>query len=187
MISGDDAMEVTLTKVEAARQQMRAAIELWFRGDHVPAQALAYAAYEIVHRYCKRNGVHGLIYDTKVIADKKQRNEINLVLKDVPNWIKHAEIDQEFEGTKTLVPMHTQLFLMVSCIGLMRTKTIKLRAHEAALIYWHVMHHADWFPEKIVINSVPPDKDQEFRKLAPEHFLPAFLNFWSEGGVYVVN
>ena len=176
---------IRFTKVEAARRQLRAAIELWFKDDHIPAQGLAYASYEIVHRYCKRKGIHGLVYDTEAIPDKTVRNRINVALKDTPNWIKHANQDEEFSGSKELDPMLTQLFLMGALIGLMRANE-KLRAFEAAFIFWHYLHHPDWFPENMGVKGIPQDMAENMRSLSRPEFLPRFIDFWSEGNIYLV-
>jgi hypothetical protein len=178
-------MDITFTKVEAARAQIRAAIDLWFHEDEIPAQALAYASYEIVHRYCKKKGVHGLVYDTPIVPDKDKRNQINLILKDVPNWIKHAERDEEFVGTKTLNPLVTQVFIMASLIGLMRTGE-KLRSYEAAYVYWHWFHNRDWFPPEMSVKGIPPETAEQMRSFPRQQFLRTFLDLWIEGGRYVV-
>jgi hypothetical protein len=56
---------ITVSKLDAARRQLRAAIRLWFQGeDPVAIHTLISAAHEIVHTLFKRAGLHGLMFDT---------------------------------------------------------------------------------------------------------------------------
>ena len=50
-----DRTKITVTKLDAARRQLRTAIRLWFNdGDLVAIHTLAFAAYEIIHVVSKK-------------------------------------------------------------------------------------------------------------------------------------
>src|SRR5580704_11433462 len=84
-----------ISKLDAARRQLRTAITLWFNNDDpVSAHTLACAAYEIVHAVSKArdpNRPDLLIDSAKVRPDK--RREVNALLRDGANFFKHADRD----------------------------------------------------------------------------------------------
>ena len=85
----DDA-EITLTKLDAAKRQLRTAIRLWFEdGDPVSVHALAYAAYEIAHVVSKKRNHtrRDLIYDSLAVKDE-YRAEFNISIKKHANFFK---------------------------------------------------------------------------------------------------
>jgi len=111
---------ISLTKFDAARRQLRTAIELWFNdGDPVSIYALVYAAHEIIHRLYRLKGLSDLLYDTSVFP-KNIRAIANKAIKDVPNWIKHAEHEEEMDEIKTFNPWICDLLLMVCVVGIVR-------------------------------------------------------------------
>ncbi len=82
---------ITLTKMEAARRQLRSAIELWFaEGDPVSVHTLAAAAHQIIHDLNRRNKGPDLLRDTKFIKSE-YRNEFVSDIKSASNFMKHAD------------------------------------------------------------------------------------------------
>ena len=64
---------IRISKLEAARRQLRTAITLWFTGgDPVAIHSLAFAAYEILH----------------AISEKRDPNRIDLIFDSV--WIDES-------------------------------------------------------------------------------------------------
>jgi hypothetical protein len=64
--------KITVTKIDAAKRQLRTAIRLWFEdGDPVSIHALAFAAYEIAHVVSKKRNRarRELIFDTLMVKD----------------------------------------------------------------------------------------------------------------------
>jgi len=84
---------IKVTKLDAARRQLRTAIELWFAGgDPVSIHALAYAAHEIIHRLFRQKGLSDLFFDSSLIKPEYSK-EFSLVIKDSANFFKHAKRD----------------------------------------------------------------------------------------------
>ena len=80
-----------ITKIDAARRQLRTAIELWFAdGDPISIHTLAAAAYQIIHDLNRRNKGPDLLLDSKYIKDEKRREFVSLV-KSTSNFMKHAD------------------------------------------------------------------------------------------------
>src|SRR3954447_21828987 len=91
--------KLKLTKVEAARRQLRTAIELWFaEGDPVSIHTLAFAAYEIFHFISKKRNPsrRDLVFDSRIVKDK-YRKQWNDIIKREANFFKHA--DRDADGT----------------------------------------------------------------------------------------
>ena len=76
---------IVVTKIEAARRQLRSAIELWFAdADPVSIHTLSAASYQIIHDLNRKNNGSDLLLDTIVIKDEYRRefvNEIRAPLK----------------------------------------------------------------------------------------------------------
>src|SRR6266446_6563741 len=95
---------ITVTKLDAAKRQLRTAIELWFHdGDPVSIHALVYAAHEIIHRLFRQAGHTGLLFDLDADSALPKgtdatpeelvvlRSEFPAFLKRNANFFKHAE------------------------------------------------------------------------------------------------
>jgi hypothetical protein len=69
---------ITVTKLEAARRQLRTAIELWFHsGEPVSIHTLAAAAYQVVHDLNRRKKGPPLLLDNDMIKVEYRREYIN--------------------------------------------------------------------------------------------------------------
>src|SRR5579862_9769286 len=86
---------IVVTKLDAAKRQLRAAITLWFTGgDPVAIHTLAAAAHEIVHTLFRRKGLSGLLFDSPRIRDDK-RAEFARAAKAAATFFKHAQRDPD--------------------------------------------------------------------------------------------
>jgi hypothetical protein len=93
----DDTSAIRISKLDAARRQLRTAITLWFTdGDPVAVHALAIAAYEILHTVSKKRDPNrrDLLFDSDWIKDEHRRDWINLIKKNA-NFFKHADRDPD--------------------------------------------------------------------------------------------
>jgi hypothetical protein len=91
----DDTSTIRISKLDAARRQLRTAITLWFTdGDPVAVHALAIAAYEIFHTVSliRDPNRRDLLFDSDWIKDEYRRDWINLIKKNA-NFFKHADRD----------------------------------------------------------------------------------------------
>jgi hypothetical protein len=69
---------IMITKLEAARRQLRSAIGLWFSdADFVTIHTLAAAAYQIIHDLNRRNKGPRLLIDTKLVKDEYKTEFVN--------------------------------------------------------------------------------------------------------------
>ena len=86
---------LTVTKPDAARRQLRTAIELWFNdGDPVSIHVLAFSAYEIIHTLSRRKGAKNLLYDSS-LTKEGARKQVNVALKMAAGFFKHAQKDPD--------------------------------------------------------------------------------------------
>lgn len=85
------APKITITKLEAARRQLRVAISLWFQnGDEVAIHTLACAAYQIIHDINRHRGGEELFFDSLVIREEYRDQAIKRFKKEM-NFFKHAD------------------------------------------------------------------------------------------------
>ena len=95
-----EAKTITISKLDAARRQLRTAMTLWFgEGDPVSIHTLANAAYEVIHVISKKRNKyrHDLLFDSDLIKDE-YRGEFNKLIKKPGNFFKHAKDD--FDDTQ---------------------------------------------------------------------------------------
>lgn len=153
----DPRETITITKLDAARRQLRAAIELWFRdGDPVAIHTLAYGSHEIIHRLFRNKGLNDLMYDSSVI-EEEYRGEANIWLKASANFFKHATQESEPDATKEFHPHLNHLFMVMSITGLLRMGE-RLSEVEMVFNLWNIIHHPHWFTENILENRLPVDE-----------------------------
>jgi hypothetical protein len=91
-----------LNKMEAARRQLRAALELWFGdGDPVAIHTLARAAHEVLSDVAEHLGMSHLTFDTHASAIAKtfdaSTREVHQLIKGPGNFFKHADLDPDAE------------------------------------------------------------------------------------------
>lgn len=169
-----------ITKLEAARRQLRTAIGLWFAGgDPVSIQALAYASHEIIHRLYRQKGLSNLLYDSSALTDK-QRKEFPILLKQSANFIKHATRKAETDKKGIFNSAINDLFLIFSTIGLHRMGE-KLNETESAFMFWLYLHNPGWFiREQVIKDRIPVERINKMRKVERIGFLKAFADLKRE-------
>jgi hypothetical protein len=103
---------ITISKLDAARRQLRTAVTLWFTGgDPVSIHTLAFAAYEIMHVISKKRNPNrrDLLFDSAMIPDEV-RKEYNLAFKKHANFFKHG--DRDPDETIPFNPALTESFIV---------------------------------------------------------------------------
>jgi len=132
---------ITVTKIEAARRQLRTAIELWFAdGDPVAVHTLSAAAHQIVHDLNIRHKGPNLLLDTKFIKDK-YRKKFVADIKHASNFMKHAEREKGgAAATLEFRPESNDNFIMFAIFGLQYLGE-KLGAEEIAFERWHTFRN----------------------------------------------
>jgi hypothetical protein len=82
-----------ISKIDAARQQLATAIQLYFEDrDPISTHTLAQAASEIIHALCKRKGSLRTLRDQILdgIIDPNEKDAIIYLLNEPSNFFKHA-------------------------------------------------------------------------------------------------
>jgi hypothetical protein len=161
-----------ITKLDAARRQLRAALDLWFEdGDPIAIHTLAFAAYEIIHRLYKLKGLHDLIYDTDLIRDE-YRGEYAKHIKRNANFFKHA--DRDPYGETEFKPSSNILFLLMSLVGLRRMGE-QIGPVENAFAYWLLAQHPTWITEDILVEAMPIEAFEKLRDFDKKEILEGYL------------
>src|ERR1700730_14381745 len=66
----EDDPKIKITKLDAARRQLRIPIRLWFDDDDpIAIHTLTAAAHDIIHTLFRRKGLKNLLFDSKLIKD----------------------------------------------------------------------------------------------------------------------
>ena len=127
-----------ITKLEAAEQQLRAAIRLFFQdGNLLPVQTLIAAAHEVLLRL---SGGKSLLKDSEFIRPERKKEWVDL-LNATPNFLKHAGKDHD---KRIEFFPQTIKFWILDCV-LMHEKVTKPHLRESTLFML-------WF-----INQYPQD------------------------------
>ena len=107
---------VKVSKLEVARDQLDAAIELFFVSDNAVAiHTLTAAAYNVLRDIAKRDGSDFPFIKTGFIATlgESEKNKVIAFLNAPENFFKHA--DRDPCGTLEFDPQLTELMLMDAC------------------------------------------------------------------------
>jgi hypothetical protein len=175
-MADDFRTKIVVTKLDAARQQLRTAIRLWFgEGDPIAIHTLAAAAYEIIHVLSKKHDKYRprLIFDTDIIKDE-YRADWCIKIKMNANFFKHARDDPD--GTLEFFPSLTMLFLMAGASGL-RIMNEKPGREELAFFYWCCFHHPDWIKpdfRKTLEDRIPVQGIEHIMSVQKADFMKVF-------------
>jgi len=125
---------MVITKLDAARIQLNAAIEHFFAGEHVPAITLAGAAEDILSGLLKAEGKQSAFeflhewyqetYNTTISKSDFSRRIANLGR----NWLKHANGDADTElEISNLESIQMLMRAMPSYYSLTKSQTGKMK------------------------------------------------------------
>jgi hypothetical protein len=172
--------KITVTKLDAGRGQLRAAIRLWFDGgDPTAIHTLAAAAHEIIHALFRRKGLRGLMFDSDLMKPDA-RQKIARDLKRPANFFKHAKDPNETEFT--FDPHWTELFMLTCCKGLREMGEV-LGPEETALIYWFLFTRPDALPHPGIAKSPQIKAVEQMVTHGPSVFFREFREAWRLGRV----
>lgn len=172
-----------VTKLDAARRQLKTAIELWANdGDPVSIHSLAFAAHQIIHDLNRRNGGPTLLLDEPSIRPEKKNEFANLIKQDA-NFFKHAdnrtkgrikppvEIDFDVESN--------ELFIAITIVGLQYLGQT-LTELEIAFYTWYRINRPDLLTDagrELFENSIPAQGAAALRSMEKKEFLKKFIKF----------
>lgn len=125
---------ITVTKIVAARRQLRTAIELWFAdADPISIHTLSAASFQIIYDLNKKNRGPDLLLDTKFVKDEYRKEFVNKI-KNASNFLKHADKGKMgLAKTFEFNPESNNHFILFAIIGLKflgEPSTAEERAYE---------------------------------------------------------
>jgi hypothetical protein len=170
---------IKVTKIEAAQRQLDMALALWFvEGDPIPIHTLAFAAHEILHVICRRQGKQGLMFDNPVIKPE-HRKDFDKFIKTDANFFKHAKDDfdsaRDFNTTMSLSFMATSVFIGLIPLGQQLTEI------ESDFVFWARLHRPNWFTNDISHYSFPPDVVRDLASMRRKDFYKFLLDLRRQG------
>jgi hypothetical protein len=164
-----------VTKLDAAKRQLRTAIRLWFNeGDPVSIHALASAAHEVIHTLFRRKGLHGLMFDTDVIKPEYRKDWAKR-LKVAATFFKHAQKDPD--GQIEFAPGLNELILIVGASGLGRMGEPQ-ELEETALGFWTAVHRPEFLAGNVVANNIPIYVRENFARVDKKQLFQIVELFW---------
>ncbi len=158
---------IRVTKLDAAKRQLRTAIKLWFMDDDpVSIHTLVSAAHEVVHTLFKRKGLSGLVFNSELIVEE-YRSDFAKRMKAQATFFKHAQRDPEAETDFN--PALNNSLLLITVHGLCRMNEPQ-EAAELTLIAWFCLHKPHFFLDDIFADRLPVDVLQSFRCINKKDF-----------------
>ncbi len=168
---------IRVSKLDAARRQLRAAIELWFTdGDPVAIHTLTFAAYEILHALSKKRDPNRpkLLFDSDLIMDDK-RSQANTLLKRNAYFFKHA--DRDGDSVIEFNPEANEWLMVFASRA--RSYCGELPSEEeSCFMWWMQVHHPHMLTEegqKELANLVPVEHQDGIRRLPKREFFEAMM------------
>jgi hypothetical protein len=136
---------IRVTKLAAAKRQVRQAIELWFaNGDPVSIHTLLYAAVEIIHHLHGRVTGKPLFFGNEAMQNAKP--ETVRLVRDWPNFFKHGRRDADkvlyFNANANLI------LFSASVAGLTALGEGEDRLIKAFTLYC-LIHHPEMFTKEV--------------------------------------
>jgi hypothetical protein len=130
--------KIKVTKLDAAKRQLRAAIRLFFDDDDpVAIHTLAAASQEIIHRLYRNKGLDNLLFDSCAIHDEF-RAEWARTLKAPATFFKHAK--QDADGILEFCPDVNAFFILFSCKALNEMQEPP-EVEEFTFMQWFLIHN----------------------------------------------
>jgi hypothetical protein len=168
----------TITKLEAARRNLAAAVRLFLdREDPVAVHTLAAAAQGVIRDLARtRNLKHTSILHDNPDIQPHERAEWIRILNAPRNFFKHADNDPD--GTFEFEERLNENLLLDACITL--SELSKLWLSEASVyLGWFTMAHPELrsalsnsqIGDMAVRNSISPENYRWFRELCGERIL----------------
>jgi hypothetical protein len=169
-VDKDSVLKVS--KIDAARRQLRTAITLWFvDGDPVAIHALAFAAYEIYHFVSKKRDPYrrDLLLDTDWIKDEFRRDWEKVIKKNV-NFFKHA--DRDPDDIAELDTGMNEWFIIYAIMGRQLCGEGQSQ-EESDFMWWFHVHRPNYLTDagrKFIYDLLPANVIEVSRKLPKREF-----------------
>jgi len=134
---------VTINKLDAAREQLEAASELYFREMGIASiHTLAAAAFEVVEALAERRETSTLIQENLLnYLTEEMKQEVLQAMRTPQNFFKHADRDPEAE--LELEPKFTEM-LMIFAVTTYWRLTGQLPPICDAFANWVLLQQPEW-------------------------------------------
>lgn len=167
---------VRVSKIDAARRQLRTAITLWFAdGDPVSVHTLVFAAYDVFHTISKKRDPNrrDLLFDTDLIKDEYRRQWHDLIKKNA-HFFKHADRDPEAVLDFNLDM--NEWFILYAIAGRQLCGESQ-SDEESDFMWWFSFHSPHLLTDagrKMLADRWPVDTIEWARKLSKRELIEAF-------------
>lgn len=169
------AAKFHVTKLDAARRQLKAAISLWFEsGDPVAIHTLACAAHQIIHDINSKNGGEDLLFDSVIFKDEYRDKVYKLLTKD-RNFFKHADADPDPQGSVEFCPDLTVMFIFMSLKGL-QCFGESFNEEEITFLAWHGFTCPEFLTKKgaAIYSKISAEARRSITALPPQRFFKLY-------------
>lgn len=141
----------TITKLQAAKRQLIAAIQLFFeRKDSIAIQTLTGASHQILYDLAKPKKILSLIKDSPLIRPDKKGEWVKTI-NEAQNFLKHA--DRDPEASIDFRPTLSQ-FLLMDAIVFYQQLTGDIFHEAKVYLTWFDLTHIDLLVESEFKNLI---------------------------------
>jgi hypothetical protein len=166
---------IKVTKLQAAKRQLRTAITLWFQeSEPVSIHTLACAAYQIIHDLNAKNKGAPLLYDSDIFKEEFRHEAVDFIKRPF-NFFKHAGVKKE--QFIEFNPLSTIGYFMFAIQG-MRQLGAPRHVIEDAFMRWIGFHRPNWLSDegrKFISKHFPVEKLELIRSLSKPEFMRTYL------------
>jgi hypothetical protein len=169
------ARTITVTKLDAARRQLDAAIGLWFvEADPIPIHTLASASHETIHNLYRKKRLKRLLIGGDIL-NAMQKQQWSELVKRHYNFFRHANRDAQ--ASIEFNPNTNEFIFFFSLIGLKRMK-ISLTMIESAFLFWFFVNKPS-FRQEDSHDDANIESLDELRGISKHEFLLKYSGSWS--------
>ncbi len=168
--------EITITKLDAARRQLKTAIELYFSdGDPVAIHTLVFAAHEIIDNLLKATGRKSRMFRPSSVRKDKRQTWAQILKRDA-NFFKHANND-----LKSSIKFHpfSNDFFFVHALSALDEIGEPRSMEGLAMSFWLRLRHPDLYTEEYPRSAYPINILDRITE-RPQ-FFAMFQVFWKMG------
>lgn len=181
--AAENTLITTVTKIDAARRQLKTAIELWFaNGDAVSINTLAGAAHQIIHDLNHKEKNAPLILDRPEFT-KEQRKMFATRVKSSTNFFKHAERRDGAESISIEFDNNTnELYISMATQGLKQMGYI-FNGHEFAFCAWEAIHRPEVLNEEsmqLLKSTISNEATESLKNISRKEFLSYVLPVFNQ-------
>jgi len=174
------AEKITVTRLDAARRQLRTAITLWFAdGDQVSIHTLAAVAHQVLHDLNRAKKGPPMLFDAPWIRDEVRKQYVG-ILKNDSNFFKHADKRGAKSNPADSVDFNSglsEMFMVMSIYGLQYLGE-QIKDIERAFLIWTAFQKPHLLTDagrKFYEDGVPIEIREGLRQMTKHKFLKQFL------------